>query len=185
MGLAGLIVPSENGTSWSLVTWSNKKESIVEKVDDSWKNWWQKRMRMDKNQQELIYIHRYIHTYIHQWLLTICAQKQDFEKTHRPRYMRSPFWKSQSARLGTGLPQRARRARLAPVPAGHFDFFKTGDRKGAPRGRFPGFIYFVSRHFSLFPFPFSPFSATLLNLNLLRSPSYSQDQSDFPFRSEF
>ena len=35
MGLAGLIVPSENGTSWPLVTWSNKKESIVEKVDDS------------------------------------------------------------------------------------------------------------------------------------------------------
>ena len=59
------------------------------------------------------------------------------------------------------------------------------DRKTAPRSRFWGFIRFVSRHFSLFRFPFSPFSATLLILNLLQSPSYSQKKSDFPFRSKF
>ena len=34
---------------------------------------------MDKNQQELIYIH----TSIHQWLWTIRAQKQDFEKNQK------------------------------------------------------------------------------------------------------
>ena len=137
---------------------------------------------MDKNQQEPIYIHPFINDYKRS-----VPKSRTLKKPTDPDSCGPPFEKVKVPKQGnlgpTKGPAGARRCPNFPV-RGLRPLFQKGDRKGAPRGRFWGFIRFVSRHFSLFRFPFSTFSATLLILNLLQSPSYSQEKNVFSFRSK-
>ena len=136
---------------------------------------------MDKNQQELIYIHPFIND-----CKRSVPKSRTLKKPTDPDSCGPPFEKVKVPKQGNSGPTKgpAGARRCPNFPVRGLRLFQKGDPKTAPKSRFWGFIRFVSRDFSLFGFPFSPFSTTLLILNLLQSPSYSQDQSDFSFRSK-